>query len=191
MTGAPAPTQPSHRLTPSPPETGRPGTPLRQTVIAAAAVAALGAAVWVSTVVETDPIHDLALFGHLVALIVGFGAVLVAEYHFALWVFRRITFAEAVVNTSRLHPLIWAGLLGLVATGALLRPDLTSTATVVKLALVAVLTVNGVQATALGRSLSATSSPTRRLLIRGGATSAISQICWWGAIVVGFLGVTS
>lgn len=162
-------------------------------MMAAAAVAALGAAVWASTIVDTGagPIHDLALFGHLAALILGFGSVLVADYTFALWIFGRITFGEAVVQTSRLHPLIWVGLTGLVATGVLLKPDLTSPATVAKLVLVAVLTVNGVQATALGHRMSATSSPSRRLLIRGGITGAISQICWWGAIVVGFLGASS
>lgn len=168
------------------------GAILRQAVIASAAVAALSAAVWLSTVVETtSAIRDLALFAHLASLILGFGAVLVADWVFALWVFRRITFAQAVIHTGWLHPLIWTGLCGLVASGVLLKPDLAAGPTILKLGLVAVLTVNGIQATALGKRMSAlTNTPPRRLLIRGGVTSAISHICWWGAIVVGFLSVT-
>lgn len=183
--------QSRYRLTPSPSDTRRPGTPSRQTVIATAATIALGTAIWLSTLVETSPtLHDLALFAHLSSLILGFGTVLVADYFFALWVFGRTTFAEAVVNTSWLHPLIWAGLVGLVASGVLLKPDLTSATTILKLGLVATLTINGIQATALGRRMSAlTSPPTRHLLVWGGLTSAISQICWWGAIVIGFLNV--
>lgn len=183
--------QSRYRLRPSPMDTRRPGTPPRQLVIATAATVALAAAIWLSTIVETSPtLHDLALFAHLGSLILGFGTVLVADYFFALWVFGRTTFAEAVVNTSWLHPLIWAGLVGLITSGVLLKPDLTSTATILKLGLVAILTVNGIQASALGTRMSALAgSPTRRLLIRGGVTSAISQICWWGAIVIGFLSV--
>ena len=30
-----------------------------------------------------------------------------------------------------------------------------------------------------------------RLLLWGGLTSAISQICWWGAIIIGFLNVNA
>lgn len=183
--------QSRYRLRPSPMDTRRSGTPPRQTVIALAATVALGTAIWLSTVVETSPtLHDLALFAHLGSLILGFGTVLVADYFFALWVFGRTTFAEAVVSTSWLHPLIWAGLVGLITSGVLLKPDLTSTATILKLGLVAILTVNGIQASALGKRMSAfTGSPSRGLLIRGGMTSAISQICWWGAIVIGFLSV--
>lgn len=134
--------------------------------------------------------HDFALFGHLCSLVLGFGAVVAADYCFARWAVGRITFAQAVVHTSWLHPLIWAGLVGLIGSGLLLKPDLTSTATVAKLALVVILTANGFQATALGRRMCAlTGSPSRRLLIRGAITSAISQLCWWGAIVIGYLSV--
>ena len=55
---------------------------------------------------------------------------------------------------------------------------------------VAALTLNGVQAMALGRRMSALDGvPPMRLLLWGGLTSAVSQICWWGAVVIGFLNV--
>ncbi|MFI5916435.1 hypothetical protein [Dactylosporangium sp. NPDC051541] len=158
-------------------------------IAAIGALIALGIAIWVSTLVDPGPVgHRVALFTHLGFMTLGFGAVLVADYSFALWALGRATFAEAVAGTSKLHPLIWSGLCGLVASGMLLRPDLTSGATVLKLVLVAALTVNGVQAMALsGRMGAFAGAPPVRLLLWGAATSAISQLCWWGAILIGFL----
>ncbi len=163
--------------------------PLRRTAAVTAATAALGAAIWLSTAVHPTPaLREVALFAHLASLILGLGAVLVVDYAFGLWLLGRSTFLDAVAATARLHPLIWAGLVGLVSSGVLLKPDLASPTTVVKLGLVAALTVNGLHATTLGRRLSAvTGPPPTRLLIRGAATSAISQICWWGAVVIGYL----
>jgi hypothetical protein len=158
-------------------------------VPALAALALLGAGIWLSTLVRPGPIlHDVALFAHLGFLVLGFGAVLVADYVFALWVLGRTTFAEAIANTSRLHLLIWSGLAGLVVSGALLRPDLSSAITILKLVFVAALTLNGVQAMALERRMRAHAGVLPlRLLLWGGATAAVSQISWWGAVVIGFL----
>ncbi|GAA3454711.1 hypothetical protein [Dactylosporangium matsuzakiense] len=158
-------------------------------VAAGGAIIALGIAIWLSTLVDAGPTgHRVALFAHLGFMTLGFGAVLVADYSFALWVLRRATFAEAVASTAKLHPLIWAGLCGLVVSGVLLRPDLTSSATILKLALVATLTLNGVQAMALGERMSTLrGTPPMPLLLWGGVTSAVSQACWWGAIIIGYL----
>lgn len=169
----------------------RPEWPRRYTRAAIAAIAVLGIAIWLSTLVHLSPVlHDVALFAHLGFLILGFGAILVADYFFALWVLGRATFMEAVVNTSRLHPLVWSGLVGLVISGALLGPNLASGITILKLGFVAMLTLNGVQAMALGRRMSALNGvPPMGLLLWGGLTAAVSQICWWGAVVIGFLNV--
>jgi len=183
--------QQRHRLRPAHSKSERPESPHRYIVAATAATALLGAAIWLSTMVHPSPaLHDIALFAHLGFLILGFGAVLVADFFFALWALGRTTFAEAVTSTSRLHPLIWSGLVGLVISGALLKPDITSGIAILKLGLVAALTLNGVQAMALSRRMSALDGvPPLRLLLWGGVTSAVSQICWWGAIVIGFLNV--
>jgi hypothetical protein len=155
----------------------------------AASIMLLVAAIWISSVVRPNAVwHDIALFAHLASLVLGLGAVLVADYFFALWVLGRSTFAEAVRSTSRLHLLVWAGLTGLVGSGALLEPNLHAVATVVKLALVAVLAVNGVRVMELGKRMAALDGPApRRLLVRGGLATAISQLSWWGAVVIGFL----
>ncbi|SES40534.1 hypothetical protein SAMN04487818_112217 [Actinokineospora terrae] len=181
----------------SPPSDGttfadRPLWTSRDTAAGVAAIALLVTAVCLSTVVRpSPPLHDVALFAHLGFLVLGFGAVLVADYFFVLWVLGRATFAEAVAHTARLHPLIWSGLLGLVASGTLLRPDLSSGATALKLVLVTTLTLNGIQATALGRRMSTLDGPPPvPLLLWGAATSALSQLCWWGAVVIGYLNTT-
>ncbi|WP_410670892.1 hypothetical protein [Amycolatopsis sp. cmx-4-68] len=157
-----------------------------------ASIMLLAAAIWLSTELRPSTAwHDVALFAHLASLVLGLGAVLVADYFFVLWVFGRVSFAEAVRSASRLHLLVWGGLTGLVASGALLEPDLGSAATVVKLCLVGVLAVNGVHATVLGGRLAlAGDAVPFRLLARGAVTTAISQLCWWGAVVIGFLNAT-
>lgn len=167
------------------------GWPRGYIAAAIAATALLGAAIWLSTLVHLSPaLRDVALFAHLGFLILGFGAILVADYFFVLWILGGTTLTDAVANTSRLHPLVWSGLAGLVISGALLRPNLTSGLTILKLGLVATLTLNGVQAMALGRRIGAFDEvPPARLLVWGGLTAAVSQICWWGAVVIGFLNV--
>lgn len=155
----------------------------------AASILLLVGAVWLSSLLRPSAAwHDLALFAHLASLVLGLGAVLVADYFFALWAFGRATLAEAVRSTSRLHLLVWAGLAGLIASGTVLKPDLDSPATLVKLGFVLVLTVNGVHAMVLGKRMAEVDGQVpRRLLVQGGLTTALSQICWWGAVVIGFL----
>ncbi|MGW7256562.1 hypothetical protein [Streptomyces sp. NPDC054834] len=73
-------------------------------------------------------------------------------------------------------------------SGTLLHPDLASPLTRTKLALVLTLTLNGLQAGLLNRRMAqhaATPLPPR-LMARGATTALISQICWWGAVVIGF-----
>ncbi|MCY0929318.1 hypothetical protein OTB20_24585 [Streptomyces sp. H27-H1] len=161
------------------------------TVAAAALLAtlALTAGLWSSLHVRADAaLHTAALFVHLASLVLGFGAVLCADYWGMLWLTRRCSLDEVLGAVSRLHTPIWAGLGGLVASGLLLHPNLGSPLTLTKLALVLVLTLNGLQAGFLGHRLAATPAPIGRgMLIWASATALISQVCWWGAVVIGFL----
>ncbi|MGW7103094.1 hypothetical protein [Streptomyces sp. NPDC054838] len=156
------------------------------------ALLALTAGLWVSVHVHTDAtLHTAALFVHLASLVLGFGAVLSADYHGLLWATGRCDLSEVLGATSRLHVPIWAGLGGLVASGMMLHPDLGSPLTLTKLALVFLLTLNGLQAGLLGRRLTAARQVGRGLLVWGGATALMSQVCWWGAVVIGFLNTNS
>jgi hypothetical protein len=128
------------------------------------------------------------LFIHLSSLVLGLGAVLVADYHAILWLVRRCSLREVGVSAERLQLLIWLGLVGLVLSGLLLKPDLNSTITIIKLALVLVLTVNGLQVRLLSRRIAAASQWRISLLdgAWGAASGLVSQICWWGAAFIGF-----
>ncbi|MFC7449900.1 hypothetical protein [Rhodococcus daqingensis] len=161
-------------------------------IIAAVALVAsslIAVVLWISAHVDVDPtLHTVALFVHLASLVLGFGAVLVADYLVLVWLSGRCTLAEAIGGASRLHLPIWAGLVGLVASGALLEPDLTSGLTRIKMILVLILTINGLQALILSRRISqhVPIPLTPRLMGWGAATALISQICWWGAVWIGF-----
>ncbi|MGG8407278.1 hypothetical protein ACM614_11955 [Streptomyces sp. 12297] len=163
------------------------------------AVLLITGGLWMSTHLRTDPaLHDAALFVHLASLVLGFGAVLSADWYGALWLTGRCSLGEVTAATARLHTPIWAGLAGLVGSGVMLHPDLGSPLTQTKLLLVLILTVNGLQAGALGERLNAHGAaaagrdgapaavPTA-LLVRCAVTAGLSQICWWGAVVIGFL----
>src|SRR5262245_31932181 len=93
--------RPGDRLGPAPSDTGRPRWWRRRyTAAATGAILLLGAAIWLSTLVHPDlAVRDIALFAHLGFLILGFGAVLVADDFFVLWVLGRTTFTAAVANT--------------------------------------------------------------------------------------------
>ncbi|MER5373734.1 hypothetical protein [Streptomyces sp. NPDC002553] len=162
------------------------------TVGAAALAACLGlsACAWISLHLRVDAtLHTMALFAHLASLVLGFGAVLVADYYALLCLTGRCTLSEALDSAGRLHVPIWTGLVGLVASGVMLHPDLGSALTRIKLGLVLVLTLNGLQAGLLNRRMTQRSSAAAlapRFLARGAATALVSQACWWGAVVIGF-----
>ncbi|MBF6059745.1 hypothetical protein IU500_01530 [Nocardia terpenica] len=149
---------------------------------------ALGVAIWVSTRVHVGPGWlEAALFVHLASVVVGLGAVLVADYFAALWVLRLGTLAEVIAGTQRLHLPIWLGMIGLVSSGMLLSPDLSADPTRLKLAFVFALLLNGLYARALGGRMAAAGTAVGTgLLVRGVLTSVVSQACWWGAVWIGF-----
>jgi len=133
-------------------------------------------------------LHSLVLFGHLMALVLGFGSVLAIEWFAVQWLAGRRTLASVLAIAGHLIPLTWGGLVALAVTGLLLSPDTSSPWTLLKLVLVLGLTVNGAGASTLRRQLLAAGHrPPQRLLDRAIAMTVASQICWWGAALIGFL----
>lgn len=161
-------------------------------LVALAGTAALATVIWASTMLHPGPaVYRFALFLHLSALVVGFGAVIAADYFCLLWVVKRSSLSDALLGVSRLHLLIWTGLVGLAVSGALLEPHLSAPLTRVKLGLVFILTLNGLQAIVLSERMLASVAPvSRRLIAWGAVTATVSQGCWWGAVVIGFLTAT-
>lgn len=151
-------------------------------------------AVWLAVVLVSPHIHvgpglhDVALFGHLAALLVGFGAVLTVEWFGLLWLLRRRPLTAVVQVANGAHLPIWLGLVGLGVTGVLLAPAQLSGLTMVKLLAVLLVALNGIQVRRVQQQLveHAPEVP-RALLARSAATAMLSQAAWWTAIIIGFL----
>jgi hypothetical protein len=93
-------------------------------------------------------------------------------------------------------PLIWGGLALLLASGALIHPDLANPVTVVKLGCVLILMLNGLSIAPAMHQLLALPPQTRfgelgrRLRTRLMIALSISQTCWWTAVLIGLINST-
>jgi len=135
----------------------------------------------------------VALFMHIMSLVVGFGAVLAVDFQALMWMLGRRELADVTRFGAATHALIWIGLAGLVLSGILLHPDLSSTPTRIKLLLVLVVALNGLSALGVQERLDRTPGqrPPVGLLIRATVAVLISQGGWWGAAAIGFVNIQS
>lgn len=156
------------------------------------------ASVWLGTLLAPpDWLHAIALFVHLASLVVGLGSVLAVEWYGLLWATEWRSPRDLRQVDVTMRPLIWAGLIGLLASGALLQPDVAAPATIVKLVAVLVVSLNGVALTQwtdylrrFPRKMRFRGLP-RRARIRFVASAVVSQVAWWTAVVIGMLNSTS
>jgi hypothetical protein len=158
--------------------------------LGAALAAVWAGAVWTSLQISVGPLlHEIALFAHLACLVVSFGAVLTVDWVAALWMGGRRNLSDVLNAAANVTVPIWLGLAGLVISGMLLDPDSSVPLTWIKLALVLVVGLNGLHALGVHQQMMrfADRTPPRRLLMRGSITATVSQIGWWGAVVIGFL----
>lgn len=168
----------------------RPGLvlpPWRRFVVAGAGIALAGAACLRVATTAHPPgvVHDVALFAHLASVVVGLGSVVVVDWVAMLWVLGRREIDDLLAMAATVAVPIWAGYAGLVFSGLLLEPYVGSALTQVKLGLVLVIGLNGVFAAWQHAALQRNDSP--RLLVLGTLSALLSQGCWWGATLVGFL----
>ena len=145
--------------------------------------------IFISTLVNPPPwLQLVALFVHLISLVVGFGSVLAVDWYGLLSLSRRVTIGDVLLTAERMTPLIWIGLAGLTASGALLKPDLSSWLVVVKLCCVLGVGIVGVLALATSRLMERQMpTPARSLTHRGMVLAGASQLFWWTAVVIGFV----
>jgi hypothetical protein len=146
------------------------------------------AAVFASSRISAPPfVQSIALFGHLVSLVVGLGSVLGVDYFGLLWFLRRLPLEAMLRQAHRISPLIWLGLCGLVLTGSLMQPQLSAPLTLIKMVCVVGVGVVGVLALSTKRAmLRAMPTVSPSLLLRGLILSATSQALWWSAVLIGF-----
>jgi hypothetical protein len=137
-------------------------------------------------------VHRVALFTHLLSLVIGLGAVVVLDAYGAGCLLNRRSPVVVAQLAASLDPLIWGGLGGLVLSGALLHPSLASPLTWIKLTAVLAVGLNGVNAYGLRTAVAALPTSTslwalpRPLLLRLAATAGVSQTAWWLAVLVGY-----
>lgn len=163
-------------------------------VLTTAGIAAgVGAVSWAAGHVHPDPtLHQVALFAHLASLTVGFGAVLAVDWVALLWLLQRRRLADVLAAAGNAHAPAWVGYAGLTFSGMLLQPDLANPLTQVKIALVVVIGWNGVVAALIQRWLEgvragASRGMSQRRLLACACSGAVSQLGWWGAMLLGFV----
>ncbi|BCW37400.1 hypothetical protein StoSoilA2_34560 [Arthrobacter sp. StoSoilA2] len=162
------------------------------------ALMAAAAAAWVTSLAVGHTCtfdvgtHRLALSAHVLGMVLAFGSVIVVDWVGFLWLIGK----RGLHDTSKLEraaaPLIWAGLLGLLVTGALIHPDITSAATQLKMSCVLGLMLNGISLIPVMRRVHALPEGTMFKEVAGSLRArmlvalVLSQAFWWTAIVVGF-----
>ena len=130
----------------------------------------------------------IALFVHLISLVVGFGSVLAVDWYGLLSLSRRVTIGDVLLTAERMTPLIWIGLTGLTVSGVVLKPDLTSWLIAVKLGCVLGVGIVGVLALSTSRLMERQMpTPARSVVRRGMVLAGASQTFWWTAVIIGFL----
>ncbi|GAB7044848.1 MULTISPECIES: hypothetical protein [Catenuloplanes] len=129
-----------------------------------------------------------ALFVHLISMLIGFGAVLFVDWSGILFLAGRHSFGDVLRTAESALTPTWIGFTGLLASGALLHPQVTYL-TVVKLLAVLVVGLNGVYAGTVAARLSRHRGhrPPTPLLVQAGLATAVSQLAWWTAVIIGFL----
>lgn len=158
-----------------------------------ALVALIAAAGWAGSVTFSVVVHisrswhEIVLFGHLASLVVGLGAVLAVDFHALQWLLRRRSLRSVLTVAGDLTPLVWVGFVGLLATGALLTPDLSNPLTITKLTLVLLVGLNGAYAGHIHVRLTAAGEHNSRLIVPAVISATISQVAWWSAALLGFI----
>jgi hypothetical protein len=134
-------------------------------------------------------VRELALFVHLAALVLGFGAVLTLDWVGLMWMLGRHDLMTLVRVAQVVHTPVWVGLGALTLSGVFLTPDTSAPLTVVKLVAVLAVALNGLGAAAVQRRMLALDGapPPLRLLLVAVTVATVSQVGWWTATLVGFL----
>lgn len=147
--------------------------------------------------VDSGPeLHRIGLAVHILALVLSFGTILVVDWLGLLWLLGRVHMHESGKLEAAAKPLIWGGLALLLASGALIDPDLASPVTAVKLVAVLILILNGLSIAPAMHELMALPPETRfgelgrKLRLRLMIALSVSQACWWTAVLIGLINST-
>ncbi|MEO7069700.1 MAG: hypothetical protein ABI131_04325 [Nostocoides sp.] len=152
---------------------------------------------WAASVAASTAIHAptgllrLAIGLHVVGVVVALGPIILMDWYALVWISGLRRFHDVIRLAEAAHPVIWLGTGLLLVTGAFLAPNLHSPLSWLKLAAVLVLLHNGVTVRELGRRLIRLRGPKSphdiHSTLRWPMLSlfAVSQLCWWTAVVIG------
>lgn len=138
------------------------------------------------------PIFFVFLFFHLVGLIVGFGSVLVMDTFGLLWIFKKthMSFVHKVADVTQ--RLIWIGWTTMVFSGIglITLKGYVDNLTKIKIFFVLMVGVNGIYLHFIKKSTQHLGDHDRMTALqqfRITLASVISQVGWWGALMIGFV----
>lgn len=134
----------------------------------------------------------ILLFFHLSFLILGFGSVLVTDLYGLLWLWNRVRFKQIVRVSGVTEKFIWVGWTGMVAAGIpliLLKGEIDNLM-MIKIFFVILIGLNGIPLHLIQKKLMEFKDKDTVpgiFIFRLMFTITVSQIGWWGAVVIGFL----
>jgi len=134
----------------------------------------------------------ILLFFHLSFLILGFGSVLVTDFYGLLWLWDRVRFKQIVKVSGVTEKMIWVGWSGLVLAGIpmIIMKGEVDNLMMIKIAFVAMVGINGIPLHLIQKKLQEfTDDDTVPgiFLFRMMLSTTVSQVGWWGAVLIGFL----
>lgn len=96
-----------------------------------------------------ENVNPIWIILHLAGLSAAYGTVLIVDTIGLLWLFGQVTRERMLAITAWAQPVIWCGLAAMLISGAMLGPDLSRPLTKVKMTLVILLALNGLNLDAL------------------------------------------
>lgn len=132
------------------------------------------------------------LFIHLSGLVLGFGSVLVTDLHGALWLAGRQRYEQVVAVSAVTEKFVWIGWSIMVAAGIpliVIKGEIDNLMWI-KLFFVALIGVNGLALRRVQQRASQFHEGDElpsRFIVWSALSLMVSQIGWWGAVLIGFL----
>ena len=139
-----------------------------------------------------SPVFFILLFAHLGFLILGFGSVIVTDLYGLLWMWNRVRFKQIINLSGVTTTFIWTGWIGMVAVGIpliILKGEIDNLM-LIKIAFVILIGLNGIPLHFIQKKLHKYTDDVvvpGIFIFRLMLAVTVSQIGWWGAIIIGFL----
>lgn len=136
-------------------------------------------------------LFETAVVLHLLGMAIALGAVIVIDWTGLAWIAGLRTLRETLRTAEAASPLVWTGLVVLLASGLFLGPDLTQVLPWVKMVAVLLIANNGLVVDHLERRLGELPRHVARETVPTGLRTRMtgsivaSHLGWWTAVAIG------